>query len=109
MASTPTRSPNWRRLGHSQSPVIDKVISKKKDLSEAQASFSWMGANLAGAIVAYMERDFALFFGELKRKPSINGLCSCVTGSSVSMIVLLCGLALHGIVLSSSVVSHLNY
>lgn len=64
MASTPTRSPNWRRLGHSQSPVIDEVISKKKDLSEAQASFSWMGANLAGAIVAYMERDFALFFGD---------------------------------------------
>lgn len=75
--STPTRSPSWRRLGHSHSPVIDKVISKKKDLSEAQASLSWMGANVAGAILAYVERDFGLLFGDhLSLLPFREGLFS---------------------------------
>ena len=63
MAATPVRSPNWRRLGNSHSPVIDKVMSKKKDLRDAQASLTWMGANLAGAFVTYVERDCGLFFG----------------------------------------------
>jgi len=64
MAATPVRSPNWRRLGNSHSPVIDKVMSKKKDLRDAQASLTWMGANLAGAFVTYVERDCGLFFGD---------------------------------------------
>ena len=64
MSVTPARSPSWRRLGHSHSPVIDKVLSKKRDLNEAQASLTWMGANCAAAVVAYIERDFGLLFGK---------------------------------------------
>lgn len=64
LTSTPTRSPTWRRLGNSHSPVIDKVVAKKKDSSDAQASLTWMGANLVGAFFAFVERDFGLLFGD---------------------------------------------
>jgi len=33
-------------------------------MSVAQASLSWMGVNVVGALVAYVERDFGLLFGD---------------------------------------------
>jgi len=81
MSASPSTSPaaGWRRLGNSHSPVIDRVLTKKRDLQHAQASLTWMGANLTGAMVAFVERDFALFFGDLLLfLPFREGLLSCL-------------------------------